>query len=174
MARLVVTVNDEAVLARMRAMIARGENPRPVLERVGDDFLDMERRQFASSGAAGGTPWVPLSAEWQARKRGGGGTLVGPRARMERSLVTRGARGGKRRITRRSITMGTTHPLAHLHQGGTGQRYVRTYRGQPLAQPRSAGSLPARPVVAVTPGDEQRWRGFLVDYLVDSGRTLGL
>lgn len=177
--RVVVSVDDQALVDGLHALITRGSDLRPALEQIADDFLDMERRQFASRGAAGATPWAPLSAEWEARKQGGG-ILVGDTGRLARSLTQERARGGRRRIEVRpgrtsGLEVGSTHPLAHLHQGGTKERFVRSWRGAPLAAPRSAGKLPARPVVAVTPRDEQRWRGILAAYLFgEQQRALGL
>lgn len=177
--QLVVTVDDAPLLRAMRKRIDRGLDPRPALEQIADDFLRMEREQFASQGSAGGTPWRPLSPEWAARKHGAGGILVGRSARMEKSLVQARARGSRRRIEVRSgrtsgVEMGSTQPLAHLHQGGTVERYAKSWRGRPLATPRYAGRLPARPVVAVGPADERRWRGILVDYLFTETRSMGL
>lgn len=177
MAQLLVTVNDRELLGGIRAMIARGSDPRAAFEVIADDFLRMEAEQFASQGARGGTPWRPLSPEWAAH-RAGGGILVGRSGRLERSLTRGRARSSVRRITVRpgrtsGVDMGSTQPLAHLHQGGTRDRYVRTYRGKPLATPRYAGRLPARPVVAVTARDEQRWRGILADQLLGA-KSLGL
>lgn len=180
MAQFVVTVEDQALLAELRAAIARGADPRPALEAVADDFAGMERRLFESQGASGGVFWRPLSQEWAARKAERGlpaGILRGSTGRLQRSLVAAKGhpRGSKRVITRRGVTMGSTHPLAHLHQQGTGVRYVRTWRGKPLAKPRSAGSLPARPVVTVTAADRRRWHGLMSDYLLGgAGRGLGL
>src|SRR4051812_12879193 len=178
MAQLLVTVEDRQLLNGIREQIARGTDPRAALEAIADDFLAMEAEQFASQGARGATPWRPLSPEWAARK-GGRSILIGSSGRLARSLTRSRARGSRRQITVRggrtsSVEMGSSHPLAHLHQAGTAERYVRTYRGKPLTKPRYAGRLPARPVVTVTPRDEQRWHGILVEHLFGQTRTLGL
>lgn len=156
----------------LAAMRARGENPRPVLERIADDFLDVERDVFTSRGASAGAPWAPGA-------RGGVPSLTGRRERMERSLTVQGARGSRRRITvaagrTSSVLMGSTHPLAHIHQGGTGPRYARTYKGQALAKPRFTGSLPPRKVVHVGDRAQQRWRGFVADYVMVEAARFGL
>src|SRR4051794_40867765 len=170
MAQLLVTVDDRGLLSSLHELIERGSDPRAALERIADDFLDMEREQFATQGARGGTPWKPLSAEWTARRHSGGPTLIGRSQHLEQSLTRARGAGTRRRIDVRpgrtaGLEVGSTQALAHLHQGGTGDRFVRNYRGRPLAKPRYAGRLPARPVVAVTERDEQRWRGILTDHI---------
>lgn len=177
MAQIVVTVDDHDLVAGIRGLIVRGSDARPALERVADDFLAMERRAFATQGASNAEPWRPLSPEWARRKAGRGiigGVLHGASGRLEKSLITRGARGSRRRISRQSVTMGSSHPLAHLHQRGTTARYARTWRGQPLAKPRYSGQLPARPMVVVGPRDVQRWRSIMADWLMTEARRLGL
>jgi phage gpG-like protein len=176
-AQILVSVNDQQLVNGLREMIRRGSDPRGALEAVADDFLRMEAEQFASQGGRSGEPWKALSPEW-ARRRRGGGILVGRSGRLRTSLIRQRARGSVRRVTVRpgrtsGVEMGTTQKLAHLHQGGTTDRYVRTYRGKPLAKPRYAGRLPARPVVAITERDQQRWRGILADHLLGA-KSLGL
>lgn len=178
MAELVVTVNDRDLIHGIRTMITLGSDVRPAFERIGDDFLQMEAEQFATDGGRGGEPWKPLSPAWAERKRSEQ-ILIWRSHRLERSLTQRRARGARRRIEIRpgrmsSIEMGSTHPLAHLHQRGTADRWVTSQGGKPLVRPRYAGRLPARPMVVVTERDKQRWRGILADHLFSAGWRMGL
>lgn len=170
--RIIVTVDDKKVLARLAELQRRGVNPRPVLERIADDFLDIERDVFATRGSSIGRPWQPLSESTakadkahRGRWRYHGG-LLNQSGRLQRSLTVPRAARSKRSVSRSSLTIGSTHPLAHLHQWGTKEREVRTWRGKPLAKPRTAGRLPARTLVSVTPEDKTRWRQFISDFVM--------
>lgn len=158
---LIVTVNDRAVVERLADLRRRGGDVRPALERVADDFLDTERAVFATRGGSEGTPWA-------------GGATLDRSGRLMRSLTTRGARGSRRQISQTRLVMGTGHPLAHLHQHGTQDRWVRTRNGVPLSKPRYAGRLPARPVVLVGEADRARWQGFISDYVMARPGGVGL
>lgn len=154
---MTVTIDDRSLAASLRLLATKAADVRPVLDDIADDFLAMEDRLFASHGASAGSAWQP-------KADGGSASLRGRRARMERSLTERRSRGSVRRVTRSGLVIGSTHPLAHLHQGGTSERYVRSWRGEPLARPRYAGRLPARTVVHVGQDDKARWIRMLRDW----------
>lgn len=162
-----VTVEDAAVQRSLDRLASRMVDLRPVFEQIADDFHQMESRLFASHGSSAGEPWQPS-------QQGGAVTLTGQRERMKRSLTVPRSRNSVQRITRNSITLGSTQPLAHLHQGGTADRYVRTYRGKPLAKPRYAGRLPRRAVFAVGAADEQRWAEMVSAHVLAGVDPIGL
>jgi phage gpG-like protein len=157
----------DAVLRSLDALGERLTDLRPVFTDVADDFHRMESRLFASHGGSAGEPWASSAS-------GSPVTLEGRRAKMRRSLTTPRVNGAVQRITRNSVTLGSTHPLAHVHQGGTGARYVKTYKGKPLAKPRYAGSLPRRAVFNVGETDIARWHTMISDYVTSETTRLGL
>jgi phage gpG-like protein len=167
MVDLVVTVDDSGVQRTLERIAANLNDLRPVFERIADDFHSMESRLFTSRGGSASEPWAPSAS-------GHAVTLTGQRERLKRSLTLTKVSKSVTRITRNSVTLGSTHPLAHLHQGGTGPRYARTYKGKPLAKPRYAGSLPRRVVLSVRPEDEQRWNSMLSEHVLASTGSLGL
>jgi hypothetical protein len=139
--RLEVTiVGDVALDRRLADLAARSSYPREALEAVGDDFLNIEQGRFA--GDAG---WKPLSSAYARRKARRGlptQPLVG--GALEASLTRAGTRYSVRQIDRSSILMGTSDPVAHLHQQGT--------RGA------SGKGMPTRTLVGIRNADLLRWR----------------
>lgn len=95
---------SQAFADRLQALGVAADNVRPALEDVADDFLDMERRAFTTSGASIGARWEPL-------RPGRPGTnpheLVATGA-LFRSLTSAHAPDTVRRITADSVTMGTS------------------------------------------------------------------
>lgn len=107
----------------------------PALDAIADDFLNIQQRRFASAA----TTWIPLKAETAIRKAEGGRQpipLVG--GELESSLTRRGSRFSVRRVQDSTVTLGTSDPVANLHQGGTRR-------------------MPRRPPVSLSRADERRW-----------------
>lgn len=161
--RVVVTVDDRRLTELLASLRARALNPKPVLNHIADDFLDIEQRRFSTS------PWQPDVPEWTTQKQAHGGstrTLVFHGA-LEKSLTRRGAKYSRRRFPDpHTIIFGTSDPVAHLHQSGTADRWVQTWRGQPLAKPRFAGRVPARSLVRLDRPEKERWSRMVLDWLM--------
>jgi phage gpG-like protein len=136
----VTIVGDVALDRRLAEMAARAEHPQAALDAVGDDFLHLEAARFA-----GGAGWQPLSAAYARRKAFRGRStrpLVG--GLLEDSLTRSGTRFSVRQTDQHSILMGTSDPVAHLHQKGT--------KGP------SGKGMPARKLVDIRSSDRLRWR----------------
>lgn len=151
----VTVVGDDALDRRLAEMQARAQYPREALEAVGDDFLHLEAARFAGAAA-----WQPLSAAYAKRKAARGLStrpLVG--GALQDSLTKRGTRYSVRQIDQRSILMGTSDPVAHLHQDGTR---------------RGGKGMPARPLVVIHSEDRARWRELVYSnvFAVTGGRGL--
>lgn len=159
---------NQAALKSYEELLARLEeralDAEPVMERVADDVLLREREIFASEN---GGLWPPLSQEWAARKakRGLPTRVLSYTETLERSLTERHAKYGLRLTGPGELVVGTTDPVAHLHERGTANRYVKRWRGREMSRPRFAGKLPRRPVMEFGPADVQRWSGYLLDWL---------
>jgi len=101
------------------------------LGRVADDLSRRADRQFATQGAAFGTPWQPLSpATVRARsdrigyygvKGARGGVLVAS-GDLRRSFTDRSSQFHVREIDRGGMEWGSKNPLAHLHAQGPQSR----------------------------------------------------
>jgi len=66
--RISVELDDRRVLQVMEAIIRQGRNLRPAFEDAGEYLLLSHERRFDAGVAPEGTPWAPLSADYQARK----------------------------------------------------------------------------------------------------------
>jgi phage gpG-like protein len=146
---------DKNISRRLKATLDdRQERARivtPALEEIADDWLGIQRRRFGGS-----AQWKPLSPEWAVRKAQAGKSpmpLVG--GELERSLTRRGARFAVRRVSQRQVVLGTSDPVANLHQGGTRR-------------------MPKRPPVSITRADERRWVDIISRHLSSSDVERGL
>lgn len=66
MAQLIELTNRSG-LDYLQAMLARGQNLRPVLAEIGEDMTESAKRRFTTTKAHDGTPWAPNSATTIAR-----------------------------------------------------------------------------------------------------------
>lgn len=107
---------------------ARAENPMPAFALLATRFLEVEKLQFESQGAEGGSPWAPLAESTLAEKARLGldmRTLFRTHALFD-SLTNASAPGHVRRITPEVLELGTAvasdggYPYAEAHQHGRG------------------------------------------------------
>lgn len=101
---------------------------RPVLDpHVSATISDFFRRQFATHGAAGGTPWAPLTPvtlAWKGRHHRGSMGPLRFTNRLWASLVKRSAPEGVRIVQPQSLEQGTTVEAATFAQEGFTQTRV--------------------------------------------------
>lgn len=153
--RVHVTIDQVAlrrVQDRLQGRLDRAQALRPAFDAVADDFLQMQRSRFA-----GGAGWAPLSPAYAVRKAmTGRGTRPLAGGALEASMTRRGARYSVRRITSKSMFMGTRNPVANLHNAGTRR-------------------MPKRPLITVRGSDRERWGDLFAEHLRGGGpRRLGL
>lgn len=143
---------------------ARGEDMRPAMQRIKVLLIEGHKEQFASKGAFLGTPWPENSSETLARKaREGvpslGGIMVNS-GDLEQSLS--GGKGSRNRVTRGSVSVGTSLFYAIFAIGGASGKgaHSRASRGA------RRGSEPARPPIGINEAERQESLGILTDYLL--------
>ncbi|MDQ2727984.1 MAG: phage virion morphogenesis protein [Actinomycetota bacterium] len=124
----------------------------PLFAALVEDFHEMERRQFASEGHAGGAGWAPLATSTVAGRGGSANPILdrtgisyGPAARRggtgRESLTTSHGEHSIVRILPDELVVGTSDPVMGYHQ-----------RGHVGPTP-----LPQRKVVSMTEEDRRRW-----------------
>lgn len=131
-----VRVDAMGLIGKLSAMDAAAENPKDALLEVADLFFTVTEPGYWRAAR-----WVPLRPDSARRKRKRGlpaRPLVG--GTLERSLTSKGARYQVRRVSKSSVTLGTSHPLAAIHDKGT------------------RGALPARRLIAVSKADRAAYR----------------
>jgi phage gpG-like protein len=129
---------------RLATLARRTQDLRPAWRAVAEDFQQVQQRRFASGGNG---DWPPLS-EAYARRKPPGAPIMVLTGRLKRSLTAGRTRGAIRRVTKTRVVMGSSNPVAHLHQKGTG------------------GRLPQRRLIAIDRRERKRWAGILLDHIV--------
>lgn len=133
----------------------RGADLSPAYRVIGDDFLQLEERQFASEGSYASGGWAPLAQSTLTRKArlGLDMRILHATLRLRDSLTRQGAADSIRRITSDEVVLGTSVPYASFHQTG-GER------------------LPRRRPVELREADRRRWVKVIQRFLV-TGQTAG-
>lgn len=141
------------------------------LAAVADDLRQMIAEQFASEGAAGGTPWAPLAPSTlrhSGRARGGILCVTGA---LRGSLTDPGSPGHVEQLDEQSLLFGSDLPYAIYHQTGTGIGFgqtdvarplqssasSRTRKGRKAPGPGRGHTLPMRPLIVVTDARAESW-----------------
>lgn len=160
--RLTIDIFGDVQLdRRMLRFAAKADDFSPAFEDLADDFLKIERRQFATQGGASGgwAPLAPSTVRFKARM--GYDPRILHRTRvMRRSLTRKGAPGAVREISAEEMRVGTSvvsddgrnFPYPRAHQFGTAR-------------------MPRRRVVEFTRADRRRWIKVLQRFLWEKGIT---
>lgn len=148
--------------ATLDGIAGRAEDTRPAWDMIADDFRTIQREMFATSGLRGAAAaWKPSSEAWLRRKAREGRSLrtLVFEGVLEKSLTRQGARYSRQRITRDSLTIGTSDPVVNLLAGKSGSRQ----------------KLPGGPrgLIGVNDRDRTRWTGILADHIAGA-RSGGL
>lgn len=117
----------------------------PVLVRISEDMMRIEKVVFDSQGRRGGGQWKPLKPETIKRK--GSNRILHYTGELEASLTEPGAPNQILRFGSQSVEFGTSDPIAAYHDQGR-------------------GSNPRRPLIKLVPGDIKRWNKMISDYLI--------
>ena len=155
------SINSQAVEDSLDLLQVQLGDLSPAMGLIAQDFRQMVADQFASAGAAGGTPWAALAPATLKRKRGGGAILVASGALLD-SLTDSGSPDHVESIDNLSIEIGTDLGYAEFQQTGAGWGFGQT--SLPPA-PRQGHGVPMRPLLVLTAGRQGRWVGFVMQQL---------
>jgi phage gpG-like protein len=135
---------------RFRVTAEHATDLRPLWPKIEAYLRAQFAKQFATEGGALGSPWEPLDADYAAEKAAQGlkGILV-QTGGLRASYLGQGRWTVSER-KKDSLTVGSRHPLAHLHHHGT-----------------QGGRVPARPVLRVTPAMRREVKRMIRDYIVN-------
>jgi hypothetical protein len=126
--QLLIVGPDKPAGEELELLAARARDARPAMRAILDIMLEGEREQFATSGAAGGRAWDADTPAWRAEKRRKGRSPDPERYTdaLMKSLTAPRAKGGRRRVTKASATLGTTLYYAQWQKRPllSGLRYV--------------------------------------------------
>ena len=140
----------------------------PALRLIADDFREMIAEQFATEGAAGGTPWAALAPS-TLRGRRSGSSILNSTGALLASLIDAGAAGHVEESDRQSITLGSRLPYAMFHQTGAGRGFGQSS----ITSGRGKGrGLPMRPLMVLSEERSGRWVKILGHGLAEKARVL--
>lgn len=140
---ITIRVNNRQVLRYFTGVQRRAGNMRPVFEAIQRDFRRIEKDHFDSQGRRGtGHRWPDITDKWRSWKvsRGYDPRILHQTHALVDSLTRPRARGAHFRITRTSVTMGTSIPYAAIHD-------------------------PKRPIIGVRWSDEAEWADWMAVYI---------
>ena len=136
---------------------------------IADDFREMVAEQFASEGAAGGTPWAALAPSTLRRRRAGSSALNSTGALLA-SLIDAGSAGHVEEADGKTLTIGSDLPYAMYHQTGTGRGFGQAYvaTGSGLGR-----GMPMRPLLTLSDDRAGRWADIVGQSLTEKSLVLG-
>ncbi len=167
-------LNPEIVEKSLESFESSLADNSPALQLIADDFRQMITEQFATEGAAGGSPWAALapSTLWGRRS---GSTLLNSTGALLASLIDAGAAGHVEESDGQSLTLGSRLSYAMFHQTGTGRGFGRGAITPGRGQGRG---MPMRPIIVLSGERSGRWvdivgQGLKEKALVLDGSELG-
>lgn len=141
---------DKFFRRRILAMRHRAKNMSPILNKIGDDWLNITEEQFATEGARGGVPWTKLARDTKFRRGSAHPILI-----ETGDLLIEMTNPENLRVSDDEITLHLPNDIvARSHQYG-------------YHNVRAGHDVPARPMVAFTEVDRLKWRSDMTDFLVD-------
>jgi phage gpG-like protein len=149
--RLTFDVNpDERQIGRVFSRFAEyATDMREAWDDIEQDFIEGERRQFASQGRSGSGGWAPLNPRYAAYKRkkyGSRGILVAT-GRLRSAAI--GGSELRRRKEKKLLELEITTPYARFHQAGTSR-------------------MPQRRVIELTTAQKRTWGKIVQKHLVEA------
>ena len=149
--------NVPTALAQVLSVI---DNPRPLMQAIGEYGIDSTMRRFATGKGPDGTPWAPKSKTTLARHpRGGRKPLIGESRALSTTIAYR--------ATDRSVEWGSNQAYAAVQQFGAAKGSLwrgKDKRGRNAMAPW--GDIPARPYLGLSDADERNILEIVRDYLL--------
>lgn len=142
--------NGRKTQRRLRVLSERVEHPEQVWPSVERTIYDAEREQWDSKGAFMlGRPWKRLDARYASRKSSGQRSPLVLSGSLRASFTGVGEHAIRVK-GKSSIRLGSSHPLARLHQSGS-----------------KAGQVPSRPMLRLTKVVRAQVKDAIRDALLD-------
>lgn len=150
-ARYDARVDARAAIARLDQVTNAAERPKKALEAMADLFFDKIEPQYWRS-----VRWQPLTPESARRKsKRGRPTTPLTGGALEASLTRRGALYQVREVTEDSVRVGTSDPVARIHNVGS-------YKAP-------EANIPRRRLIRLRPNDRAAFRLLMAAHVM--GRT---
>lgn len=177
MTTFTIEVHDKGVKTALQALAARVQNPRPVLQTIGEGITERAKHRFDTSTAPDGSAWKPNSAATLAMladrlsghkskiKKDGSLNASGQRALANKKPLIGESQDLRRQIipqaTRDTLTVTSTPAYAAIQQFGG-----KAGRGHKVAIP-ARPFLPIRQDGTLYPAEQALVLQAINDYLLD-------
>lgn len=167
MAQLIELTNRSG-LDYLQALIARGQNLRPVLAEIGEDMAESTKRRFSTAKAPDGTPWAPNSASTI-------GAYSNMFARKKDGTLSNKAQAkiaGKKPLTGETRALATTinYQLQDDNAVSIGSPMVyaamHQFGGKKSDFPHLWGDIPARPFLGASEADKTNIADLVRSYML--------
>ena len=143
--------NVDRALENFQASLADNSE---ALAAVADDLRRMIAEQFATEGAAAGTPWAPLAPSTLRKSRRTRSGILNLTGALLGSLTDPGAPGHVEQIDSGQLLFGSGLPYAGFHQTGTRR-------------------MPARPIIVLAGDATARWLEIVRNSIEEKVALLG-
>jgi phage gpG-like protein len=154
MINLSYAMNSEDVLRNLSNFQDSLADNSDALAAVADDLRQMIAEQFATEGAAGGTPWAPLATSTLRKSRRARSGILNLTGALLGSLTDPGAPGHVEQTDSGQLLFGSTLPYAGFHQTGTRR-------------------MPARPIIVLSGDATARWLEIVRNSIEEKVALLG-
>lgn len=168
-------ISDQKVRQALSSLAESAENPRPLLEQIGELVVDSTKQRFATSTAPDGSRWAENSeitllgyinqykgsrrkdgglTQKGAKRLGGKKPLIGETGSLATMIVYQ--------VNGSGLIVGSPMEYAAAHQFGMKKGYAgATKRGSPIPW----GDIPAREFLGISDQDSQNILATISDYL---------
>lgn len=168
-------MSDQEVRQALSSLAESAENPRPLLEQIGELVVDSTKQRFATSTAPDGSRWAENSeitllgyinqykgsrrkdgglTQKGAKRLGGKKPLIGETGSLATMIVYQ--------VNGSGLIVGSPMEYAAAHQFGMKKGYAgATKRGSPIPW----GDIPAREFLGISDQDSQNILAKISDYL---------
>lgn len=155
-------VVDAEDLAKIQAVLSDSDAMKALFERLAQEFYAAEAEVFESQGGSIGATWDENSPRYAAVKAREFGKTVPMEltGAMRAGLTGGGGSGAVLDIGPDYMSIGTALPYADTHHRGSSETFSI---GAPFNM--TVNGVPARPLVAWTPRDEDRWTAAAEEWL---------
>lgn len=158
-----VSLDSDALDRTLRNFQASLADSSPALTAVADDLREMIAAQFATEGAAGGTPWAPLADSTLRKSRNARAGILDVTGALLGSLTDAGAPGNVQEVDGQQLIFGSSLPYATFHQTGTGLGLGQSQlsgiarKSRKGTGPGRGRALPMRPLIVMSDERTASW-----------------
>ena len=162
-----IQLDDAEVQRGLNRLVTAGSDLSPAMRVIATQLADRAEASFQTEAAPGGAPWPklkPSTVRDRTRLDHAGNKMLQRSGALVRSIL---ADWGPA-----TAVAGTNVPYARTHQFGAkkGQFGTGSYKTRDGSFPIPWGDIPARPFLGVSPGDAEKIKQTLLEFIAERWR----